>query len=276
MKHCFLTIVAAVMLLSGSQLAQAQQQPASAEPVYAVVDKMPRFKSTDSTTVALLEYLSHNTRYPVGALQDQATGRLFVSFVVNKTGGIEQAKVVKPGHPALNTEALRVVNGMPRWEMPGQKAGQPVSVAFTVPITFNMRIATPADIQAMQGKRRAAVQKQLDDAQAQLASAAAATGHEAAAVFLADPLGAAHYIAQQLQYPLDARRAQQQGVVLVDFVIGSDGKVTDVRVAKGVFPSLDTEALRVVSGMPAWQPATREGQPVAMPLTGVPVTFRLK
>ncbi|MDB5267482.1 MAG: outer rane transport energization protein TonB [Hymenobacter sp.] len=275
MKHCFLIIPATIMLLSGNQLVYAQQPATPAEPVYAVVDKMPRFRSGDSTTVALLNYLGQNTRYPVGALQDRATGRVFVSFVVNRTGRVEQVKMAKPGHPALNTEALRVVSEMPRWEVPGQKAGQPVSVSFTVPITFNMRTATPADIQAMQGKRRAAVQKQLDDAQAQLASPTAA-GHEAAAVFLADPLGATHYIARQVQYPLDASRAQQQGTVLVDFVVGSDGKVTDVRVAKGVFPSLDSEALRVVSGMPAWQPATREGQPVAMPLTGVPVTFRLK
>lgn len=275
MKNYFLNTLAAGVLLSISQLAKAQPQLPSVEPVYVVVDKMPRFMRADSTPVALLSYLSRNTRYPVGALQDHATGRLFVSFVVNQAGGVEQAKIVKPMHPALNKEALRVVREMPRWEVAGQQAGQPVSVSFTVPITFNIRTATPVDIQTIQRQHQVAVQKQLTDLQAQLA-APVATGHDVAPVFLADPLGAAHYISRQQQYPLDARRAQQEGEVLVDFVVGSDGKVSNVRVAKSLFPSLDSEALRVVTGMPVWQPATREGQPVAMPLTGVPVTFRLK
>lgn len=274
MKSILLNMLAAGVMLSASQVARAQQQSSPAEPVYVVVDKMPRFKSTDSSSVSMLDYLSRSTRYPVGALQDRATGRVYVSFVVNKTGGVEQVKVVKKGHAELNKEALRVVSEMPRWEVPAQKAGQPVSIAFTVPITFNMRFATPADMQAMQNERQAAVRKQIADAQTELSSPANA--QQAAPVFLADPLGAVHYFSQQVQYPLDARRAKQQGVVLVDFLIGSDGKVTDVRVVKGLSPSLDSEALRVVSAMPAWQPATRAGQPVALPMTGVPVAFKLK
>ena len=260
--------------LAGPRTVHAQQS-VPVEPVYTVVEKMPRFKSTDSSTVALVNYLVRNTRYPVGALQDKASGRVFVSFVVNKDGGVEQAKIVNGGHPALKREALRVVSEMPRWEVPGRQLGQPVSVAFTVPITFNMRMATPADMQDMQDKRRAAVQKQLADAQTELTVPGLAVG-DTGPVFSADPLGAANYISRQLQYPLDARRAKKEGVVLVDFVVSVDGKVTDVRVAKGVFPSLDNEALRVVGGMPLWQPGTHGSQAVATPLSGIPVTFRLK
>ena len=260
------------MLATGVARAQSS---ATAEQVYTVVERMPRFKSADSTTVALVDYLTRNTRYPVGALQDKATGRVFVSFVVNKDGGVEQAKILKAGHPALNQEALRVVREMPRWEVTGQQLGKPVSVAFTVPITFNMRLATPADIQDMQAKSRARVQKQLADAQTQLAVPGGATG-DTGPVFVADPLGAANYISRQVQYPPDARRANKEGVVLVDFVVSADGKIADARIAKGVFPSLDSEALRVVESMPLWQPGTHGGQPVATPLSGIPVTFRLK
>ena len=148
----------AVLFLAGPPVVHAQQ-PVPVEPVYTVVEKMPRFKSGDSSTVALVDYLVRNTRYPVGALQDKASGRVFVSFVVNKNGGVEQAKIVNGGHPALKREALRVVSEMPRWEVPGRQLGQPVSVAFTVPITFNMRMATSADIQGIQDKYRASIKK---------------------------------------------------------------------------------------------------------------------
>ncbi|GAC1602303.1 MAG: energy transducer TonB [Hymenobacter sp.] len=256
----------------------AAQPAAPAEPVYAVVDKMPRFYSTDSTTNSLIVYLGHNTRYPVDALIDKATGRVFVSFVVNKSGYVEQVKVVKGGHRALNKEALRVVSEMPRWEVPGRLQGQPVNVSFTVPITFNMSIATPAQARAImtaQSQRRAAVQQQLTNAQTQLAQPAA-PGGDVGPVFTADPLSAANYISRHVQYPLDAQRARREGVVLVAFVVSAEGAITDVRVTKGLFPSLDAEARRVVSSMPPWQPGTHEGKPTAVPFTDVPVTFRLR
>ena len=271
-----ITLGWAAALLSGG--AAAAQPAVPAEPVYAVVDKMPRFYSTDSTTNSLIAYLGHNTRYPVDALIDKATGRVYVSFVVNPEGRVEQARVVKKGHWALNKEALRVVSEMPRWEVPGRMQGQPVSVSFTVPISFNMSIATPAQAQAImaaQNQRRAAVEQRLTNAQAQLAEPAAASG-DVGPVFTAEPLGAANYISRHVQYPLDARRARQEGVVLVAFVVNAEGAVTDVRVTKGLFPSLDAEALRVVSGMPPWQPGTHQGQPTAVPFSDVPVTFRLR
>ena len=132
---------------------------------------------------------------------------------------------------------------------------------------------------AAQGQRRAAVQQQLTNAQAQLAAPApaptAAAGDEGP-VFTADPLGAANYISRNVQYPLDARRARQEGAVLMAFVVNAEGAVTDVRVTKGLFPSLDAEARRVIESMPPWRPGTRAGQPAAVPFSDVPVTFRLR
>ena len=275
--HRSVKLLSLAVLFFSAEAVQAQQAPPSGQ-VYAVVDVMPRFYSADSTTKGLIGYLAHNTRYPVEALMDKATGRVYVSFVVNPEGQVEQAQVVKKSHWALNKEALRVVREMPRWEVPGRMKGQPVSVSFTVPVSFNMSIATPAQAQsimAAQGQRRAAVLQQLSDAQTQLATPEA-SGTDTAPMFTADPLGAANYISRSVQYPLDARRARQEGVVLVDFVVNEEGKVADVRVAKGLFPSLDAEARRIIETMPSWQPATHEGKPVAMPFSGVPVTFHLR
>ena len=263
----------------GCSAGGAKAQPtASTVSVYAVAEEMPRFKSADAGNQALMNYLASTTRYPAEALIAQATGRVYVSFVVNAEGVVEQAKIVKGRHRALDREALRVVGTMPRWEVPGRQQGRPVSVAMTVPISFNMRDATPAEskeIIAAQNQRQNAVQQRLSDVQAQLAQANA-PGADTGPSFSADPLGAANYLSRQVQYPLDAVREKRQGTVLVSFMVTAEGQVTNARVTRGLFPSLDAEALRVVGNMPKWQPGTHEGKPSDTALADVPVTFLLK
>ncbi len=62
-----------------------------------------------------------------------------------------------------------------------------------------------------------------------------------------------------LRYPKEALEAGNQGRVIVDFVVDTDGKVTDVRVRRGVSPALDAEAVRVVSASPNWRPGRMRG-----------------
>jgi TonB family protein len=62
---------------------------------------------------------------------------------------------------------------------------------------------------------------------------------------------------------------------MVDFIIDKDGKVTDVRVVRGIDPELDEEAVRVISASPKWKPGRMNGQKVRISVT-VPVEFRLK
>lgn len=267
------------LLLVGSLKPACAQLTSPPDQVYAVVEKMPRFKSTDSTSAALVDYLGRSMRYPAEALMARATGRVFVSFVVNQEGDVEQVNVVKGMHPALNEEAVRVVSDMPRWETPGRQLGQPVKVSFTVPITFNMRIASAVESQGLiaqaQRKHQAQVLGELADAQAQLAAGNAGS-HDQAPVFDADPVGAVNYLNRQVQYPLEAKRARKEGVVLMAFTVDAAGGVTNVRVTKGVSPALDAEAVRVVSAMPRWKPGTHEGQPVSTPFSNVPVGFHLR
>ena len=66
-----------------------------------------------------------------------------------------------------------------------------------------------------------------------------------------------------------------QGRVSCSFVVEKDGSVTDVQVLRGVDPSLDKEAIRVITAMPKWKPGKQRGKPVRVKYT-VPVTFRLQ
>ncbi len=83
-----------------------------------------------------------------------------------------------------------------------------------------------------------------------------------------------NYLGQNIKYPVIAEENGIQGRVIVQFVVGKDGHISDVRVAKSVDPSLDKEAVRVVKGMPRWIPGKQNGQAVTVRYT-LPVTFRL-
>ena len=83
-----------------------------------------------------------------------------------------------------------------------------------------------------------------------------------------------NWIKQNVQYPYDAKNDGIQGRVTVEFIIHSDGSVSDAKVLRGVSYSLDKEAIRVISNSPKWTPGYEEGRPVAVKMT-IPVIFQL-
>jgi TonB family protein len=83
------------------------------------------------------------------------------------------------------------------------------------------------------------------------------------------------YIANNVDYPDDAQKGGIQGKVYVSFVVSKDGSVADAKIARGVNPSLDEEALRVVNSLPKWIPGKQKGEYVNVSYT-VPINFVLQ
>ena len=83
------------------------------------------------------------------------------------------------------------------------------------------------------------------------------------------------WVYQYLKYPQSAVRDGIQGTVMVQFVIEKDGKITEVKIAKGVDEELDAEALKVVGASPKWKPGKVGGKKVRASVT-IPVEFRLE
>ncbi len=83
------------------------------------------------------------------------------------------------------------------------------------------------------------------------------------------------FLASSVQYPSIARENRIQGRVLVQFIIDYRGMLREVSVYKGVHPMLDKEAVRAISGCPAWKPASIAGDPVNVSVI-LPITFRLQ
>lgn len=87
--------------------------------------------------------------------------------------------------------------------------------------------------------------------------------------------GFSNWVNQHLNYPDVAKENGVQGRVTLHFTIGSDGSVRNVRVLRGVDPALDSEAVRVVSMSPKWEPGKQRGKPVAVTYT-FPVIFQTR
>ena len=82
------------------------------------------------------------------------------------------------------------------------------------------------------------------------------------------------FLQTNMKYPEDAAKQKVEGRVMVQFVVETDGSVSDVHVAKQVFPSLDAEAVRVVQAMPKWTPGMDKGRVVRVKYN-LPIVFRM-
>ncbi len=100
--------------------------------VFFIVEEMPEFPGGEA---ALRRFIAEAIKYPVIAQENGIQGKVYVTFVVDKDGGISEAKIARGVDPSLDKEALRVVNSLPKWK-PGKQRGKPVRVSYTVPISF--------------------------------------------------------------------------------------------------------------------------------------------
>ena len=101
-------------------------------PVFTVVEHQPEFKGGME---GLITYLQENLKYPERAQKANVNGRVFVSFIVSKTGEVSDVKILKGIGFGADEEAVRVVQNMPRWE-PAMQSGKVVNVRFNLPINF--------------------------------------------------------------------------------------------------------------------------------------------
>lgn len=102
------------------------------EAPFIAVEIMPEFPGGYA---ALRKYLADHLNYPVIAQENGVKGTVFVRFIVDRDGSIKNPFVLRGVDPALDKEALRVVNSLPKWR-PGLQQGRAVSVFYTVPISF--------------------------------------------------------------------------------------------------------------------------------------------
>lgn len=102
--------------------------------VFMVVEQMPEFPGG---LAALKEYVRVNLQYPQAALEKGIEGKVYVNFIVSKTGAVSDVKIAKSVNLLLDKEAARIVASMPNWT-PGKQHGENVEVCYTLPIDFRL------------------------------------------------------------------------------------------------------------------------------------------
>lgn len=217
------------------------------EQVFTVVEKMPSFPGGDAE---LLKYIASNIKYPKESQDNGEQGRVICSFIVGRDGSVNNPEVLRGVTPLLNEEAVRVINTMPRWN-PGMQRGKAVAVKYTVPITF--RLKSPVVETKEETLTVVDVMPQYPGGDHELLK----------------------FIAQSIKYPTDAQEAGVQGRVICSFVVDKKGNIVEPKIIRGIDPSLDAEALRVIGMMPRWTPGRQDGKAVRVLYT-VPITFRLQ
>lgn len=115
------------------ELGGAPETEATKEPVFFIVEEMPKFQGVDIESFRT--WIGGNLEYPREAARKGINGVVFIQFIVNSEGKVENVKVVRGVDPLLDAEAVRVIGSSPFWE-PGKQRGREVSVAFTFPVVF--------------------------------------------------------------------------------------------------------------------------------------------
>ncbi|HRD53767.1 MAG TPA: energy transducer TonB [Flavobacteriales bacterium] len=101
---------------------------------YTIVEEMPSFPGGQE---AMMRYLSANLQFPKEAQEKGVQGAVFINFVVERDGSINEVKVLRGIDNACEAEAIRVVQGMPKWA-PGKQRGKEVRVQYNLPIRFKL------------------------------------------------------------------------------------------------------------------------------------------
>ena len=101
---------------------------------FNTAEVMPKFPGGD---IALQKYIASHVQYPASARENSIQGKVYVQFVINKRGEVENVSIVRGVDASLDKESIRVVESLPKWS-PGLQHGKPVSVYYTVPIYFKL------------------------------------------------------------------------------------------------------------------------------------------
>ena len=108
-------------------------QKVESEKVFQEVDQMPEFPGG---TAALIKYLGSEITYPDQAKKDSIQGKVFVTFVIEKNGAVNDVKILRGIGGGCDEESLRVVSSMPNWKPGLNEHGKAVRVAYTLPIKY--------------------------------------------------------------------------------------------------------------------------------------------
>ena len=243
--------------------------------IYEKVEKEAEFPGG---LEAMYKWIGYHLKYPEECRDKSIQGRVTIQFVVNKDGSISEIKTLRSPNPLLSKEGIRIVNAMPKWK-PAQNKGKVVASYFRLPINFRLAGTQKTETITEQGTQikpvvLTAVSKPTGKPVEETADDGIFDEPETKAEFPGGDMAMYKWIADNLKYPEECRAKSIQGRVTIQFVVNKDGSISEIKTLRSPNPLLSDEAIRVVSAMPKWKPATQMDKPVRCNYR-LPITFRL-
>jgi TonB family protein len=208
----------------------------------------------------LMALLNQEVEFPSAALENNTRGYVYAQFTIEKDGSVDNGTIKKSLSKECDEEVLRIIRMMPDWT-PGTENGKPIAIDNKLYVNFNMKrdVTDPNKV----------VKDQLSGQDSIF------TVVKHMPEFPGGIESLMNYLATNITYPEQARKANLEGRVFINFIVEKDGSVSSVNVLRGIGGGCDKEAVRVVENMPAWKPGRNEaGEPVRVSYN-IPIKFTL-
>lgn len=112
-----------------------EEEEIEEQQIFLVVENMPEFPGGEA---GMYKFINKNIDYPRMAKESGISGRVFITFVVERDGSVTDVKVLRGIGGGCDEEAIRVIKMMPKWN-PGKQRGKPVRVQYRMPIKFTLQ-----------------------------------------------------------------------------------------------------------------------------------------
>jgi len=215
-------------------------------------DSPPQFTGGSN---ALTEFLRNNQKVPEKMVEAKTAGKVTVRFKVNTDGSLEKIRVAqtlkkggkwskdKLGY-GCDEEAIRLVKSMPKWK-PAVYKGKPIKMNQSIEFFFG----SPE----MQRNWSEYYNDEDNWTEFKVSSDSKEEEKSFDVQYPGSYPKMIEFLGKNLKYPEEARTSGIEGTVVVAFKVGSNGKVSDVKIVQSIGYGCDEEAIRVVSKMPNWE-----------------------
>ncbi len=218
----------------------------------------PRFNGGDANEFS--KWVDKHKRYPEEAKKSGIEGRVTTHFTITKEGKLTKVRILRGIHPLLDQEAVRVIESAPQlWEPGKNHKGETEEMSLVFPVVFMLSDEERAQVDSV---RSIPFDYGIKERKPSFNGG--------------DANEFSKWVHEHKIYPEEAKKAGIEGRVYTRFTITKEGKLTNVKLIRGVHPLLDEEAIRVIESAPQiWKPGLNyKGEPIDVNYT-FPVLFDL-
>ncbi len=228
------------------------------------IENVSRVPSNVGGSLELKRFLDYHLIYPEKAVKEKTEGFVELKFVITKEGKAKDVNIIASLSQETNTEALRLFSLL-EW-VPALQGSREVDAFHTIKVPFSIsKYKKSLKLRSgMESLNSISVDSSLS----------LYTKYNEGAHFIYGRDSLANFLANELEYPNNARNQSIQGTATLSFVVEQNGFISNMSILNSLGGGCDIEATRVI-GKTKWKPAVNNGKLVRSRIT-YPVQFKLQ